>query len=113
MAQRRPVRPRRNPLRVLIVVGGLLLAANIWIIAGINQRSNDEGTLPDAIEEVIPKPGDIVSPQSTLGVNLRNDLAGVLEFDGARIPEDQLEMQVTQGIIQFTPGSGKDLTRLP
>lgn len=100
-------------MRVLIVVGGLLLAANIWIIAGINQKVNTEGVLPSSIEELVPKPGDIVSPQSTIGVNLANDLTGVLEFDGARIPEDQLLVQPTQGIIQFTPGPGKDLTKLP
>jgi hypothetical protein len=95
------------------VVGGLLLAANIWIIGGIGQRTNGEGTLPSAIEELVPKPDDLVSPQSTIGVNLRNDLQGVLEFDGAEIPKDQLVEQPTQGIITFTPGPGKDLTKLP
>jgi hypothetical protein len=100
---------------VLIVVGGLLLAANIIVIAGLNQKPNTEGVLPTTIEAggLQPAPGDVVSPQTTIGVNLRNDLQGFLEFDGAPIPLDQLETQPTEGIIQFTPGPDKDLTRLP
>jgi hypothetical protein len=112
MPPRRPAQPRK-PLRLLIVVGGLLLAANVWIIAGISQRTNTEGTLPSAIEELIPKPGDLVSPQSEIGVNLRDDLSGVLQFDGAEIPLDQLVEQPTVGIITFDPGPGKDLSKLP
>jgi hypothetical protein len=113
MPDRRAARPARKPYRTLIVVGGLLLAANIIIIAGVNQRQNTEGILPTAIEEVTPKPGDVVSPQSTIGVNLRNDLQGALEFDGVEIPLDQLVTQPTEGIIQFTPGPDKELTKLP
>jgi hypothetical protein len=112
MAEGRAAR-RRNPIRVLIVVGGLILAANIWIIAGVSQRTNTEPLLPTAIEELIPKPGDLVSPQSTVGVNLSNTLTGLLEFDGAVIPPDQLTTQPTEGIITFSPGPGKDLTKLP
>jgi hypothetical protein len=112
MAEGRAAR-RRNPIRVLIVVGGLILAANIWIIAGVSQRTNTEPLLPTAIEELIPKPGDLVSPQSTIGVNLSNTLTGLLEFDGAVIPPDQLTTQPTEGIITFSPGPGKDLTKLP
>ena len=79
------------------MVGGLLLAVNVWIIAGVSQRTNSTPTLPNAIEELIPKPGDLVSPQSTIGVNLRNDLQGVLQLDGAEIPQDQVVEQPTRG----------------
>jgi hypothetical protein len=112
MPSRRAARPRK-PVRVLIGVGGLFLAVNILIIAGINQRTNSQPTVPSAIEELIPKPGDLVSPQSTFGVNLRDDLQGVLEFDGAEIPLDQLVTQPTLGIITFSPGPDKQLTKLP
>jgi hypothetical protein len=112
MPERR-ARRKRKPIRVLIVVGGLLLAANIWIIAGVSQRTNKEPVLPSAIEELIPKPGDLVSPESTIGVNLSNTLSGSLEFDNAVIPLDQLSVQPTQGIITFSPGPGKDITKLP
>jgi hypothetical protein len=98
---------------VLIVVGGLLLAANVWIIAGISQRTNSQPLLPDAIEELIPKPGDLVSPESTIGVNLRDDLTGALQLDGVEIPLDQVVEQPTVGIITFTPGPEKELTHLP
>jgi hypothetical protein len=104
---------KRNPIRVLIVVGGLLLAANIWIIAGVSQRTNKEPVLPLAIEELIPKPGDLVSPQSTIGVNLANTLSGALELDDKVIPQDQLSVQPTEGIITFSPGPGKDIATLP
>jgi hypothetical protein len=104
---------KRKPIRVLIVVGGLLLAANIWIIAGVSQRTNKEPVLPLAIEELIPKPGDLVSPQSTIGVNLSNTLSGELELDDKVIPLDQLSVQPTEGIITFSPGPGKDIATLP
>jgi len=104
---------KRKPIRVLIVVGVLLLAANIWIIAGVSQRTNKEPVLPLAIEELIPKPGDLVSPQSTIGVNLSNTLSGELELDDKVIPQDQLSVQPTEGIITFSPGPGKDIATLP
>lgn len=112
MPDRRVAQPRK-PLRLLIVVGGLLLAANVWIIAGISQRTNGPGALPSAIEEVFPQPGDLVSPQSTIGVNLRDDLAGALQFDGIEIPKDQVVEQETVGIITFSPGPTRELTKLP
>jgi hypothetical protein len=100
-------------MRVLLVVGGLLLAANVWIIAGINQKTNSQPLLPNAITELIPKPDDLVSPQSTIGVNLRDDLQGALQLDGTEIPKDQVVEQETVGIITFSPGPTKDLTKLP
>lgn len=98
---------------MLIVVGGLLLAVNVLIIAGVSQRDNSQPLLPTAIEELIPKPGDLVSPQSTIGVNLRDDLTGVLQLDGVEIPQDQVVEQPTLGIITFKPGPDKELSKLP
>jgi hypothetical protein len=112
MADRRAA-PRRNLSRMIIVVGGLLLAVNIFIVAGHSQRTNTEPTLPTSIEELIPKPGDLVSPQSTIGVNLDNTLSGELELNGQVIPLDQLDIRPTEGIITFSPNPGKDLTALP
>jgi hypothetical protein len=112
MPDRRAARPWK-PARVLIVVGGLLLAVNVWIIAGISQRTNSQPLLPNAVEELIPKPGDLVSPQSTIGVNLRDDLTGALQLDGVEIPKDQVAEQATVGIITFTPGTEKELSKLP
>jgi hypothetical protein len=85
----------------------------VWIIAGVSQRTNREPILPSAIEELIPKPGDLVSPQSTIGVNLRDDLTGALQLDGVEIPQDQVVEQPTVGIITFKPGPDKDLGKLP
>jgi hypothetical protein len=113
MPDRRAAQPRK-PMRVLIVVGGLLLAVNIVIIAGVSQRTKPAtSALPDAIEELIPNPGSLVSPQSTFGVNLRNDTTGALQFDRAEIPDDQLNVQPTEGILTFAPAPEKDLTKLP
>jgi hypothetical protein len=112
MPGRRVAQPRK-PLRVLIVVGGLLLAVNVVIIAGFAQRTKPGTTLPNAIEELIPNPGSVVSPQSTIGVNLRDDLSGALQFDRAEIPKDQLVEQPTVGILTFSPGPGKDLAKFP
>ena len=112
MADRRGALPKKR-YRLLIVVGGLLLAVNIVVIGGHGTKTNTEGVLPSAIEELIPKPGDIVSPNSAIGVNLRNDLQGVLQFDGTEIPLDQTVNQDTQGIITFSPGPDRQLTKLP
>src|SRR6476469_5168195 len=112
MADRRAARPRK-PARILIVVGGLLLAVNVLIIAGVSQRDNAQPLLPSAIEELIPKPGDLVSPQSAIGVNLRDDLTGALQLDGIEIPLDQVVEQPTVGIITFKPGPDKELSKLP
>jgi hypothetical protein len=115
MAGPRPAKPGGKLYRKIIVIGGLLLAVNVIVFAGLNQKANTEGVLPTAIEAsgLQPAPGDVVSPQTTIGVNLRNDLTGFLEFDGVQIPLDQLYVQPTEGIIQFTPAPGKDLTHLP
>jgi hypothetical protein len=115
MAESALIGPRKKPYRTIIVVVGLLVAVNVIIIAGLSQRTNTEGTLPAAIEPsgLLPKPGDVVSPDSTIGVNLDNTEQGYLEFDGVPIPLDQLQTQPTEGIIQFTPAPGKDLTKLP
>src|SRR5690348_7722976 len=115
MADAAPISPRKKPYRTIIVVVGLLIAVNVIIIAGLSQRPNTEGTLPAAIEPsgLQPKPGDVVSPDTTIGVNLANTMQGYLEFDGTPIPLDQLETQPTEGIIQFTPGAGKDYVQFP
>jgi hypothetical protein len=112
MADRRAA-PRRNLWRTLVVVGGLLVAVNIFVIGGMREHPNVEPTLPTTIEELIPKPGDLISPQSTIGVNLQDTLTGELELNGQVIPLDQLFIQPTQGIIEFSPGPTKDLTALP
>jgi hypothetical protein len=115
MADSAPIRPAKKRYRTVIVIVGLLVAVNVIIIAGLSQKTNTEGTLPSAIEPsgLLPKPGDVISPDSTVGVDLRNDLQGFLEFDGTQIPLDQLSVQPTEGIIQFTPAPGKDITRFP
>ena len=115
MADPAPAGPRKKTYRTVIVIAGLLVAVNVLIIAGLSQKTNTEGTLPAAIEPngLLPKPGDIISPDSTIGVNLRNDLQGYLEFDGVPIPLDQLQVQATEGIIQFTPGPKTDYTQFP
>jgi hypothetical protein len=98
----------------VIVVGGLLLAVNVVIIGGFMQRTNTEPLLPTTILELIPKPGDLVSPQSAIGVDLRADQTGVLLFDGVEIPEDELTLQPTEGVVTFAPGPDKlFLTKLP
>ena len=103
----------RRTIRLLIVFGGLLLAVNVIIIAGVSQRTNSQPTLPTEIEELVPKPGDLISPEATIGVNLRNDLQGVLQLDGAEIPQDQVVERLSEGILTFSPGPGKEYSKLP
>ncbi len=105
-------RTQRNPWRVVIVVAGLLLAANLLIWAGLATQQGDErAPLPGAIESTVPVEGGLTSSNSSVQVDLRDDMTGVLVIDGHEIPEDQITGTADLGVFEFRPGNDQELSR--
>jgi len=101
----------RHPWRVITVAVGLLVVLNLAFLVGRSSDTSEPGTegLPSTVESVRPDPGTQADRRIAVTADLRDDLTGVLVIDGQRIPEDQLEYSLPQGIITFRPGSDKDL----
>ena len=72
---------------------------------------NDRIGFPTAVEEVTPRPGELIRPQDTITVDLRDGLSGSLFIDGKPVPDDQLDFVKPLSQISFRPGPSKDLTR--
>lgn len=102
----------RHPGRVIIVVVGVLAVLNLAFFIGREQDSSEPGekALPSAVESVSPEPGTQADRRITVTVDLRDGLTGVLEIDGLRLPEDQLDYIAPQGIISFQPGPDQELS---
>jgi hypothetical protein len=96
---------RRTSLtRIAIVVGGLLVAANLLIFAGLKSGDSSGPPLPSEIQQLYPNPQAVIRPQETVGADLRDDLQGVLYINGVQVPEDQLSGDQGLGIVTFRPG---------
>jgi hypothetical protein len=99
---------------VAIVVGGLLVAANLTLFAIVQTETDPpQPDRPSAIEALYPEEGAVVRPQERIGVDLRDDLQGGLFVNNARIPPDQYTGNPDLGEIFFRPGAGQDLRELP
>jgi hypothetical protein len=96
--------PRRTKLiRAAIVLGGLLVAANLFVLAGL--AGDDAGpTLPSAIEQLFPNAQEVIRPQDTVGADLATGYQGVLYINGAQVPEDQMIGDPGLGAVTFRPG---------
>jgi hypothetical protein len=103
----------RHPGRVAIVVIALAAVVNLGIVllATSDTSVNGRPPLPSAITTIAPERGELVRPQDTITVDIRDDLTGVLVLDGVEIPEDQVSRVDPLSIIEFRPGPGKELRR--
>ena len=102
----------RHPWRIALVVGIVLVVANLGVLLLNQSDTTDElRDFPEAIDDVQPAPGELIRPQDTVTADLRDDLTGVLVLDGVEIPEDQTERVVPLGQVSFRPGEDKDLQR--
>lgn len=108
-----PRRAFKHPWRVVIVLGALLLLANIGILVIANADTSETSLqpLPNDIESISPERGEITGLVDTITVDLRDDMTGVLVVDGIEIPEDQLERVVGLQQVIYRPGPGKDIPR--
>lgn len=97
----------------MIVVGGLILALNLAVVAVVNSDTNPVGVqnAPRAIQSLTPERGALIQPQDDVGVDLVDTYTGVIKIDGVEIPEDQLTRIVPLGRVSFRPGPGREFAR--
>jgi hypothetical protein len=101
-----------HPWRIAIVVAVMLLALNlvvIYVLDGADTQREGRG-FPTGVESVSPRPGEIIRPQDGISADLDNTLTGVLQINGAEVPEDQTLRTVNLGIVEFRPGPDQDVT---
>jgi hypothetical protein len=103
----------RHPVRLAIVVVGLLAVANLAILLVSTSDTSVGGRrpLPFDVETIAPERGALVGPRVTVSADLRDSLTGVLLIDGVEVPEDQLERLPEIGLMSFRPGEDRDLTK--
>ena len=69
---------------------------------------------PEHLERVTPEnAAQNVPGQSTITADLEFGYTGALIVNGREIPKDQVLERVATGELSFSPGEGKELTRLP
>ena len=102
-----------HPWRFVIVAVALLAVVNLGVYLLVKSDTSDKGrqNLTSSVQRVKPAPNTLINPLDDIEVDLRDDLTGVLLIDGRRIPEDQLDIDTSQGIIIFRPGPGRGITR--
>lgn len=110
-----------HPGRVLTVVCtlGVVVTLLIW---GFSSAETETGltrnapVFPSEIETLSPGPGELTGRQSTLAIDLRNDLTGVVLVQppngpAFEIPEDQLDRVEPLGQLSWRPGPNQELER--
>ena len=118
-ATRPAVRPRllRHPWRAAVIVIVLVAVANLGTVLFHEADTSRTGQIyPNAIDSVSPAPGEIISPNATITVDLRDDLTGVLLLapGGSQlqeVPEDQTDRVIPLGQLSFRPGPGKEISQ--
>jgi hypothetical protein len=99
-----------NPVRVAIVVGIVLVAVNVIILAGRAQMNGPANVQRNPeIVMLQPNESDQLLPQGEVGAQLRAGLIGQITIDGRAIPQDQVDTDASLGTVLFDPGPGKDI----
>jgi hypothetical protein len=103
----------RNPARVAIVAGVVLIGINVAIWGGRSQVNGPAAVQrPVDVVDLFPAEGQLVLPQGTVGAQLRTDFTGQLTIDGQLIPQDQLSGDADLGQYVFDPGPDKEFREL-
>jgi hypothetical protein len=101
--------------RFKIVAAAVVSVALVLIVIAFSALSsgNKDPVLSagDAqiVENLIPRRNSQIPQQSTVGIDLVTGWTGVLRVNGVEIPEDQLQVTPQIGLIDFTPGPGKEV----
>jgi hypothetical protein len=112
----------RHPGRVAIVGGALFgVVVLIAIAIGSADTSNLQADQdqPKEVRNVTPPAASIVPPNTSIVVDLRDDLTGDLTVcaptpnDCTPVPLDQTTVVNSLGQITFKPGPDKDITEFP
>jgi len=88
------------PYRLVYLGLGLVAIAAIAFGIAFN-RSGDELVLPDQIEAISPRPGDLVPPQTIVEVDLPVGYRAAIFVDGWQV-EDAIFVEGT-GVYRWTP----------
>ena len=102
-----------HPGRVASVIATFAVVISLGVVL-LNHSDTDTRTeriFPTAVEEVSPRPGELVRREDTITADLRDGLVGTLEIDGVLIPDDQIERVGPLSQISFRPGPGKEFAR--
>jgi len=108
---------RRTRAAVLTVGAGVVAVLGVVALRSADTRPVPAPRQPE-VEEVSPAQGSVVTPQSGLVLDLRDDLVPyrlVLTFaNGERreVPIDEFEQVAALGRYTFRPGAGRSLPRL-
>jgi hypothetical protein len=103
------------------VVAAVVLAAAIALFSAAYLVATEDDDDPSRassgsrafVEDLLPPEDSQVVQQSTVGIDLATGWQGVLRLNGEEVPDDQLTQNQALNLVQFTPGSGKVLERLP
>jgi hypothetical protein len=100
----------RNPVRVAIVIGILVIGVNVLIWGGRSQV-NGPATIQRNPEIAVlePNESDQLLPQGEVGAQLKGDFAGQIAIDGKVIPQDQVTSTLSPAAVTFDPGPNKDI----
>ena len=104
----------RNPVRVAIVAGVVLIGVNIAIWGGRSQVNGPAAVQrPTDIVDLFPPEGQLALPQDQVGAQLRPQFTGQLTIDGRLIPQDQIERRRRPRAVRVPPGSRPGVPRAP
>lgn len=116
---RPPQRRRELPDRwaytimALLVVGALAgIVVSVMIASTGGDRTSE--VLPESVDRLIPTSGSEILAQATVGIDVKDGYSAYLIIDGKEIrtAADGLVTQTGTGLVQFTPGEGRPVTRL-
>jgi hypothetical protein len=105
--------------RFRIVAAAIVaVAAVVFFIAYRSAQEGEDdpiassGESGEVVEVLIPARGAQVPQQSDVGIDLQEGWTGTLVLNGTSIPEDELQITLELGLVQFTPGDGKAVEEL-
>ena len=105
-----PITKPKNPWRVAIVAGAVLIVGNVLLWGGLAQRSGAPAAeRPVEIQQLFPAESQLMLPQGNVGADLRDEFTGQVSIDGVLIPQDQTTIQDGLGVVLFEPGPGKEI----
>lgn len=100
-------------IMAILVVGAL---AGIVVAVMLASTGGDRTSevLPESVDRLIPTSGSEILAQATVGIDVKQGYDADLIVDGKEIrtAADGLVRQTGTGLVQFTPGEGRPVTRL-
>jgi hypothetical protein len=111
-AQRRKLVEHPGRVAIVIITLAVVVALGAALLSGSDTDTRNERVgFPMAVEDVTPRPGELIRPLDTITADLHDGLTGVLLIDRQEVPLDQLEIVKPLSQISFRPGPDKDLQR--